>query len=170
MTPTLPKRFTISCTADDAPAARLMILVHLRMRRKNPHTAVVGPTHANGEETVSGVELKREADAAVELFPTDYEPLDSPDGFAGEIEVRPMTLDQLGAAIRAFDLYSQVPGSAHYPKGHRKKLTDGLASLVALNPRRLEVRVTSVEPSDTPVRFIADSVPYPAALWIPSVA
>ena len=43
MSAPLPKSFKIVCSADGKPAAGLPILLTLRMLRKNPHTAVVGP-------------------------------------------------------------------------------------------------------------------------------
>lgn len=134
-------------------------MVTLRMNRKNPHSAIVGPTDQTGSLTVTGTQLIGEVDAARKMFPSDYEPIS---GFSGVIDVRPMSIEQIQSAIRAYELFSPV-AQVQYPAGYLSQLTDAYAVLTRLAPRRLDVEVLDPESYPFPVRFTTESVSYPAA-------
>jgi hypothetical protein len=158
MTTALPNQFTVTCSADGAPKPGILVLATLQMSRKNPHTAIVGPSSDTGEIVVLKEDLESEASAALNMFPSDYAPLAE---FTGAIDLRPMSLDLIESAIKAHTLYSQMSGVS-YPTGYKDKLEKAHAALTQLSARRIDA-VVKVSPTPTSVRFITESIPFPAA-------
>jgi hypothetical protein len=165
MTLQLPNQFTITCTADGVPAAGLLALVTLRMKRKNHYNIVVGPTDSGGDFVVQKGMLEQEATKTRELFPSDYAPLTGTESaFEGVIEVQPMSVEQIGAALRAYKLF----GPTSYPTNYDQLLLNGHSQLVQKLPTRVDVKVgplvSPATSSQQPlVEFITDSVPFPVA-------
>ncbi len=156
---TLPSRFTVTCHADGKLAGSIPIGVTLHMWRGNDHFVVAGLTGARGKLVVTRDGLLREVNAARDLFPADYAPADGSDNqFAGRMTVAVLTTPEIEAAIKAHDLYRAV---TPYPDHFREWLETGHDALTTLNPKRVEVAVSSPA-GDHGVSFNASSIPYPA--------
>lgn len=157
----LPSRFTVTCRADGEPAKDIPVGVTLHMMRRNHYFVIAGKTTADGTLEVYKDALVREANATRDLFPLDYEPLEGssgePNQFAGRIEVAALTVSEIEAALRAYDLYH---AATTYPPLFRTTLEAGHRALTALAPRRMEVSVAQ-DPPTQGVSFDTASVPYP---------
>lgn len=153
----LPNQFTVTCRADGSPAGGVPVGVTLHMTRRNPYFVIAGVTNPSGQLVVTRDALVREANATRNLFPADYAPLDGAGGFAGRIEVAALTVPEIEAALRAYDLYQAVSA---YPANFRSDLEAGRRTLTALDPKRVEVAVWQ-DPPAAGVSFDAASVPHP---------
>src|SRR5438067_2506286 len=95
----MPEFLTILCQADGRAQEGLLVSLSLLMSRKNHFNMVFGPSGNSGQISVSRAEINDEVEHALELFPMDYDDLDS---FTGEIAVTPMDCQQIESALRAF--------------------------------------------------------------------
>ncbi len=154
----LPNQFTVTCRADGTPAGGVPVGVTLHMTRRNPYFVIAGVTNTNGQLVVTRDALVREATATRDLFPADYAQVEGADGqFTGRIEVAALTVPEIEAALRAYDLYQAV---SKYPANFRSDLEAGRRALTALDPKRVDVAVWQ-DPPAAGVSFDAASVPHP---------
>jgi hypothetical protein len=161
----LPKSFRVTCTADGRPAAGVPVLITLRMNVRNHYNIVIGLTEQDGSRLVDRTTLEREADASRNLSPSDYWPVAGPEPeFGGEIEVGAMSIPEVEAALRAYDVYHTV---ANYPSNYRADLEAGYRTVSALSPRQITTAVDDISSDAIGVRFVTKSVPFPAARLVP---
>ena len=147
----LPDQLTIVGIADGTPTAGLLILLTVKMLRKNHYTVLLGPTLAEGVITTTKKHLESEMSESRELFPMDYETMPF---FAGELVVGVMSLTQIESAMRAYDLFHN---HAPYPTGYRDTLATAWSWMYANTPKRVDVTV-SVMPKSSSVRILTESV------------
>ena len=152
--------FAVACVADGKPAPGIPILVRVAMREKNDYHFVAGLTDSEGRPDVDGDDVEREVGASRRVFPSDYQPLDGPQGaFAGVVSVHAMNVTEVEAALRVHDLYGVSGG---YPKNHRSDLEAGYRRLLALSPRRIDVEVTGVTDGVLSTKITTGSLAFPA--------
>lgn len=147
----LPDRLSIVGIVDGTPSAGLLILLTVKMLRKNHYTVLLGPTLIEGMITTTKKHLESEMSASRDLFPMDYESMPF---FAGELVVGVMSLTQLESAMRAYDLFHS---HASYTPGYRDTLATAWSWMYANTPKRVDVSVT-VMPKSSSVRILTESV------------
>jgi hypothetical protein len=76
----LPESITARVFADGAPLEGAWVSITFRMRRKNPHGVLAGPTDVNGATTVLRDKIERDVWRTVETSPMDYVTLNEWDG------------------------------------------------------------------------------------------
>ena len=165
MTAVLPNSFRITCSADGIAASGLLILITIRMNRKNHYSVIVGPTNHDGQVTVTKSDLENEIENTQNQFPIDYAAI--AESFSGQLEIRPMTLRQLQSAVDAHHLWQ---GIQTYPTGHLDRLIKGMNSLKTCNPHRLTVAIDDTSTLTPAAILVPASVSDPVAELTSTVA
>jgi hypothetical protein len=162
----LPQQLTITGLADGVPTHGLMVLVTLRMYRKNDYDIVVGPTDRAGKVVVTRPQIEKEVGASLRLFPSDYEPLTGghETGFAHAIEVGVMGYDDLVNALDAYRDFNQV---SSYPTGYDVILTDAYSRLRELSPREVSAEVGGTSLRKHQIAVVARHTPLVRQLEAP---
>lgn len=134
----LPAAVTLRTTADGLPADGLLVLVCLKMARKNDFDVVAGPSGPGGRLHLTAAALWDEVERTLRQFPADYHDPEAADGLTGVIEVMPMAAGDVTAALEAVELYGAV---VPYPDGYAVRLRTAAARLDLLTAERVEVEV-----------------------------
>ena len=158
MIQSIPNSFRITSDADGVAASGILVLVTVKMSRKNHFQLIVGPSDTNGQITVSRTAIHSEIALIQDRFPMDYASVS--DAFAGQLEIRPLTLRQIQSAI---DACQQWHGIATFPGGHLDRLTEGLNVLKAINPHRISVVIDDISTTVPSASIIPSSVSDPIA-------
>ena len=113
-----------------APAGGLQVSLTLRMSRKNDFQLIVGPSDEAGALSVSWQEIEEDCRATKSFFLIDYWDLRA--GFTGEIEMWPLSLDEVNGALAA---YQQFKEFTSYPPDYEAGLLRTRDILAAHDPR-----------------------------------
>jgi hypothetical protein len=147
----LPNALTITCRHDGIPGPDMFAMMTLLMDQKNHYNFPLGPADDLGIITITDAQIQSEVKKNRDAFPMDYDDLAS---FAGEIQIGPMDLTQVEAALRAYDVYRSVVA---YPAGYRDALVKCWQTLYKLQPIRLDVEV-SIQPPTSNVVVSTESI------------
>lgn len=140
----LPDRLSIVGIVDGTPSAGLLILLTVKMLRKNHYTILLGPTLIEGVITTTKKHLESEMSESRDQFPMDYKSMPF---FAGELIVGVMSLTQIESAMRAYDLFHS---HLAYPPDYRDTLATAWSWMYANTPKRVDVQSLSCR---SPARF-----------------
>src|SRR5437868_951257 len=93
-------------TPDGVPAPGMFVNIRVRMKRKNDYDLAFGPSDGNGEITVTGEDIVKEARQVANFFLMDYADIKADS--TGEIMVRTFVADDVRRAILAYREFARV--------------------------------------------------------------
>lgn len=150
----LPAAIDLRTTADGAPAEGLLVLVSLKMGRKNDFEVVAGPSGPGGRLRVTAAELRAEIERTLRQLPADYHDPSAADGLTGVIELMPMAVTDVEAAEAAVAVFGRA---VSYPVGYSDRLAAARSRLARLTAERIDIEID--DPNDGRVRFHTTSRP-----------